>query len=154
VFEIGVHNLTCSSSSISQRRHSSSNEINEFWPTLEVMYPLYVQSFACSNICWFSGRRLGGRSRKIAHGFERRTKEQQRRARKKTQRRMSNNVQLSKSFLQYVVSSEESEKGNPISLMSHCTLFLEQVENAGVVAFSEGSPNVEKVRLSLESLRT
>lgn len=92
---------------------------------------------------------------KSNQGFERRTKEQRRRARKKTQRRMSNNVQLSKSFLQYVVSSEESEKGNPISLMSHCTLFLEQVENAGVVAFSEGSRRMSKRSgCRLKSLRT
>ena len=87
--------------------------------------------------------------KKSQRGLERRKKEQQyRRAQRKAQRRMSNE-QL-KSFLQSVVSPEENAKGNRISLMSHCNLFLELVEKAGVVALSEESSNVEKVRLSLE----
>jgi len=49
-----------------------------------------------------------------------------------------------------VVSAEENEKGNGISLLSHCGCFLQLVEEAGFAAFPEGTSDVEKVRLSLE----
>lgn len=79
---------------------------------------------------------------------ERRKNKEQHRAQRKTHRKMSNE-QL-KTFLQFVVSPEETTKGNTISLMDGCVFFLKTVEKAGIVTFPGGSSNVEKVKLSLE----